>query len=174
MIFTFEVSFPLSVTYLNNALCSLLEKYIPLFPSTVAILGFATPAHAQALFKNEILEAGPDVLGQVISLQMIAEEGKQCALRFMSEEELFHFFTRIPKCKCSLNSHISSKNQSIIKILASFRFKTTYLDVSHALNHKKAMIHITLKSFCKDFQNSVMRHPKVKIGVKKHLRERTK
>ena len=99
---------------------------------------------------------------------------RKCSVTlFMSEEELFHFFIRMPKCKCSRNSHISSKNQSIIKILTSFRFKTTYLDVSHALNHKKAMIHITLKSLCKDFQNSVMRHPKVKFGVKKHLRERT-
>ena len=35
------------------------------------------------------------------------------------------------------------------------------------------MIHITFKSFRNDFQISVMRHPKVKFWVKKHLRGRT-
>ena len=67
----------------------------------------------------------------------------------------------------SLNRHMSEKNNSIIEKLTSFRFKTTYLDVSHALNHKKAMIHITFKSFCNDFQKSVIRHPKLKFWVEK-------
>ena len=38
---TADLSFPPFVTYLTNALCNLFEKYIPFFPSTLAILGLA-------------------------------------------------------------------------------------------------------------------------------------
>ena len=88
-------------------------------------------------------------------------------------ERSHYIFIWIPNVHLGSIDICPKKDHSILERLISCRLKTTHLDVSHELNHKKAMIHITLQWFSNDFQNPVMRHPKVKFGAKKHLRGRT-
>ena len=90
-----------------------------------------------AISRNQMLNAYVSALNlnRLTREHLKNVERNCCVIFIMFREKLLHFFIRMQNVNVRSIHIFPKKKQSIIKRLISFTFKTTYLDVSHALNH---------------------------------------